>query len=73
MLSLDEFMQLPVDTLTRGSKLQERRTIKQACKVQRRVIDQQVHLEHKWLADGFMTGKGQDLKGVGQARYVQTK
>lgn len=73
MFALNQFQQLPVDTVLHGFKLQERPAIEQACKVQGGVIDQQIHLEHKRLADGFTTGKRQDLKGVGQARYIQPK
>ena len=66
MVTLDEFMQLSVDAVSRRPEMQEGRAVQQAGKVERRVIDQQIHVEHKRLADGFSTGKGQDLKGVGQ-------
>ncbi|MNG40509.1 hypothetical protein D3C84_1291120 [compost metagenome] len=73
MVTLSEFMQLSVEAVSRRSDMQKGRTVQQACKVECRVIDQQVHVEHKRLADGFSTGKRQDLKGVGQTFYIQTK
>ncbi|MNR65528.1 hypothetical protein D3C85_1886030 [compost metagenome] len=62
-----------MNTLALGPEVQKGRAVQQACKVQRRVIVQQFHVEHKGFADRFTTGKHQDLKGVGQTRYIQTK
>ncbi|MNC80391.1 hypothetical protein D3C75_1331690 [compost metagenome] len=53
--------------------MQSGRTVQQVGEVKRRVIDQQVHVEHKRFADGLAAGKGQDFEGVGQSCYIQTK
>jgi hypothetical protein len=53
--------------------MQGGRTVQQAGEVKAQVIDQQLNVKHEWLADGLSTGKGQDLEGVGQTSYVQTK
>jgi hypothetical protein len=73
MAELNEAKQLSVNTLPQGPEVQKGRAIQQACEVQRWVTVQQIHVEHKRLADGFTTGKGQDLKGVRKTRYIQTK
>jgi hypothetical protein len=73
MVTLDQFMQLAVESAAFWPEMQNGRTVQQAGKVERRVIDQQIHIEHKGLADRFSTGKGQDFERVGQTGYVQTK
>ncbi|MNR01917.1 hypothetical protein D3C85_1177450 [compost metagenome] len=73
MSGLDELMQLPVNTVPRWPEMQKCRPVQQACQVQCRIIDQHIHVDLKGLADRFSAGKGQDLKGIGQTLYIQTK
>jgi hypothetical protein len=73
LVTLDEFVQLTMDGVSRWPEVQRDRLVEQAGKVERRVIYQQIHIEHKRLADGFSTGKGQDFEGVGHTCYTQTK
>jgi hypothetical protein len=73
MIALDQFMQLSMNAVSRRPEQQGCRTVQQAGEVERRIFDQQVHVEHERLADGFSTGKGQNLEGIGQTCYVQTK
>ena len=73
LFTLDEFVQLSMNRLSRRPEVQRDRLVQQAGKVERRVVYQQIHLEHKRLADGFSTGKGQDFEGIGHTCYTQTK
>jgi hypothetical protein len=73
MITLDEFMQLSMHMVSGWPEMQRGRAVQQTGKVKHRVIDQQFQFEHERLADGFSTGKGQDLKGVGQTCNIQTK
>ncbi|MNG21016.1 hypothetical protein D3C84_1053350 [compost metagenome] len=73
MVTLDQFMQLAMESAALWPEMQSGRTVQQAREVQHRVIDQQIHIEHKGLADRFSTGKGQDFERVGQTGYIQTK
>ncbi|MNG27271.1 hypothetical protein D3C84_1123690 [compost metagenome] len=66
-------MQLSMDGVSRRTEKQGGRAVQQAGEVERRVFDQQVHVEHERFADGFSTGKGQNFEGIGQTCYVQTK
>ncbi|MNY70437.1 hypothetical protein D3C86_2085700 [compost metagenome] len=73
MIALDQLMQLSMDGVSRRTEKQGGRAVQQAGEVERRVFDQQVHVEHERFADGFSTGKGQNFEGIGQTCYVQTK
>jgi hypothetical protein len=73
LVTLDEFVQMSMNSVARWPEVQVDRLVQQAGKIKRRVIYQQIHIERKRLVDGFFTGKGQDFEGVGQACYIQTK
>ncbi|MNQ95139.1 hypothetical protein D3C85_1106840 [compost metagenome] len=73
MVALHQFMQLSMDAVSHRPEMQDGRAVQQAGKIECRVVDQQIDVEHERLADGFSTGKGQDLEGVGQTCYDQTK
>lgn len=66
-------MNLSMYADARIEEMQIRAAIHKTTQVQVWIIDEQVQLEHERFADGFGPGKGQNVKGVGLARYIQTK
>ncbi|MNP12841.1 hypothetical protein D3C76_1050930 [compost metagenome] len=73
MVALDPLMQLSVDAVSRRPEMQGSRAVRKAGEVNSRVIDQQIHIEHEGLVEGFAASKGLDLKSLGQTCYDQTK
>lgn len=73
MSDFNDAMNLPMYADERIEAMQVRTAIHEITQVQVRIINEQVQLEHKRFADGFGPGKEQNVKGVGLARYIQTK
>jgi hypothetical protein len=73
MIDFNDAMNLPMYAGARIEKMQICAAIHKTTQVQVRIIDEQVQLEHERFADGFGPGKSQNVKGVGMARYIQTK
>ncbi|VVP97847.1 hypothetical protein PS906_04715 [Pseudomonas fluorescens] len=64
---------LAVDAAAVGRQLQEGRFVQQGFEVQRRLLTDQLHLEHKRLADGFPAGQGKHLEISGKTFDGQGK
>ena len=73
MSDFNDRMNLSMYADARIEEMQIRAAIHKTAQVQVWIIDEQVQLEHERFADGFGPGEGQNVKGMGLARYIQTK